>query len=107
MLALVWIQFCFSAFQRHFDHRFYLFIQNLVEVNFKALLVLDYGRSLAEAHLVALLQLAIVLVKLLNSIISEVDHRLINGIKSELVGRCSNVAFLEQVASIINRYQYP
>ena len=107
MLALVWIQFCFSAFQRHFDHRFYSFIQNLIEVNFKPLLVLNYGRSLTEAHLVAFLQLSIVLVKLLNSIIGEVNHRLIDGVESELVRRCSNVSFLEQVASIVERYQDP
>ena len=107
MLALVWIQFCFSAFQRHLDHRLYLLMQNLVEVNFKPLLVLNDGRSLTEAHLVAFLQLSIVLVKLLNSIIGEVNHRLIDGVESELVRRCSNVSFLEQVASIIKRYQHP
>ena len=80
MLSLVWVNLVLRAFERHLYDRHYVILENLMKVNILTLLLHQDLRGLFERHLIALLKLAIVLIKLLNSIVCQMNKRLIYGL---------------------------
>lgn len=78
VLPHVGVELRLRTFKCHLNNWFDLFLNDFVKVDSYVLLLFQNGRGLAEAQLVSFFKLAVVLVILLNCIIGQVHHWLID-----------------------------
>jgi hypothetical protein len=97
------IELAINTFKRGFYDRHDIIVQDLVEIYFSASLFLQNVAGLLERELVALLELAVVLIELLDRVVCQVDEGLVDGFlgQGEFMGARPDVALLEQVAFLV------
>ena len=93
----------FNAFECYLYNWSYLFFYQLVEVKLNPLLIKEELACLFVAHLVSFFMHSVVAIYLLDSIVRQVDERLVNGflVDGEVVRGHSDVAFTKEIAPVI------